>query len=78
MYAFENAVFQLNVKKNPTAVEKYLRTINAATRLCLPHIAIYLACCQVCIRVSFIFTMALDSATELKDATSVISEKWNG
>lgn len=77
MYAFENAVFQLNMKENPMAVEKYSRTINAATGWSFPHIAIYLASSQVNIRASFNFTMTLDSATELEDVTSVISEKWN-
>lgn len=75
MDAFENAVFQLNMKESPITVEKYLRTINAGTELCLPRVAIYLAWCQVYIRESPNFTMTLDAATELEDVTSVISEK---
>ena len=76
MYAFENAIFQLNMK-SPMTVEKYLRTINAAARPSSPHSAIYLAGSQVYIRVSFNFTRTLDSATELEDVTPIISKKWN-
>lgn len=75
MYAFQNGIFQLNMKESPMAVEKCLRTINAATGLSGPHIAIYLACSQVYIRASFNFTMTLFSATELEDVTSIISKK---
>lgn len=77
MYAFENAIFQLNMKDKPMAVEKYLRTINAVTGLSLLYITVYLACSQVYIRASFNFTITLDSVTELEDVTSIISKKWN-
>lgn len=81
MYAFENAIFQLNRKEYHIAVKKknqeHLRTINAAIGWCIPHIVLCLAWCSVYVRASFNFTLTLDAATEPEDITSVISEKSN-
>lgn len=38
---------------------------------------IYIAWCQVYIRASVNFTMTQDSASELEDVASIISEEWN-
>lgn len=71
----KNAMFQLNTKEYPITVQKYLKIINVAIGQCLPHIAIYLAWCQVYIRTSFTFRMTKDITTEPEDVTCVISEK---